>query len=295
MKSLISEFSYGFALTHELVLALGSLTAAPIFPSLIAEGKAGGGYDVKLEAPGLPMFLQFKRSDCLSRRNAREIAAGVALSVPYYRLEITGRADSRQHEMLLELDQAPNLVFYAAPMFHKKTEFDSAFLARTVRQRSFYVRPGTIGSFTDDEAHHLSFDGTQFVVMSKPRVIEGYGAAELEGVLMERLAAEKRPLHQIITAALDKAEAARIRSRERFGHGSRKYPDVEEESVLVADDDGGASALEDFRKRQEEAIKPVPQLPVPVDPQAAALQRLADIGLREFNAQLYVVQAKESA
>jgi len=43
----ISEFSYGFALTHELIALAGEpLRAAPIFPSLIEEGRAGGGYDV---------------------------------------------------------------------------------------------------------------------------------------------------------------------------------------------------------------------------------------------------------
>lgn len=37
----ISEFSYGFALTNELV-SWSKLTAASIFPSLIEEGKKGG-------------------------------------------------------------------------------------------------------------------------------------------------------------------------------------------------------------------------------------------------------------
>jgi len=67
----ISEFSYGFALTHELIALAGEpLRAAPIFPSLIEEGRAGGGYDVHLDVPGFPLFLQFKRSDCMVRRSA---------------------------------------------------------------------------------------------------------------------------------------------------------------------------------------------------------------------------------
>jgi len=48
------------------------LSAAPIFPSLIEEGKAGGGYDVKLDWPFAPLYLQFKRSECMTRRSARE-------------------------------------------------------------------------------------------------------------------------------------------------------------------------------------------------------------------------------
>src|SRR4051794_37173385 len=70
----ISEFSYGFALTNELV-GWTALKAAPMFPSLIEEGKKGGGYDVKLDAPGKPLYLQFKRAHCMTRRSAREISS----------------------------------------------------------------------------------------------------------------------------------------------------------------------------------------------------------------------------
>jgi len=48
MKPQISEFSYGYALTDELIHWHGTnLTAAPIFPSLYQEGQVGGvGGDV---------------------------------------------------------------------------------------------------------------------------------------------------------------------------------------------------------------------------------------------------------
>ena len=47
MRSQISEFSYGYALTEKLVNRTGDLIgAAPLFPSLREEGKAGNGYDV---------------------------------------------------------------------------------------------------------------------------------------------------------------------------------------------------------------------------------------------------------
>ena len=107
MKPEISEFSYGFALTNELV-GWVALSAAPVFPSLIEEGKAGGGYDVKLDRPGVPLFLQFKRSHCMVRRTAKEhqavVALGGTLNVPYYRFPITEATTSDQHELLLALD-----------------------------------------------------------------------------------------------------------------------------------------------------------------------------------------------
>ena len=63
MDSEFTEFSYGFAVTHELVLqGSGNIFAAPEFPSLIREGQVGGGYDVKLNF-GTFLFLQFKLSE----------------------------------------------------------------------------------------------------------------------------------------------------------------------------------------------------------------------------------------
>lgn len=69
MKPDISEFSYGFALTNELIDRYRLRSAgAPEFPSPYKEGKSGG-YDVKLV--GIPVFLQFKVSDCMVKRKKR--------------------------------------------------------------------------------------------------------------------------------------------------------------------------------------------------------------------------------
>lgn len=285
MRSLISEFSYGFALTHELVLSLGSLVAAPVFPSLIEEGKAGGGYDVKLEAPGLPLFLQFKRSERLTRGTAREIKAGAPLTLPYHRVALTARRDSDQHDMLIELDQAPNVVFYAAPMFHQKEEFDEAFLDGEVRARSFFVSPAAIGVFADDGAHHLSFDGTTCVVMSKPKVVPSYGARELASLLLERLQADKRPLRAVVDAAIASAEGARERMRQIL----RARGDLDYFSIPLVEARDSSSGVEAFVRRQLAALPPL-VTPSAKDPEMDPLRRLADIGLREFNAQLYVIQ-----
>lgn len=81
MKPLLSEFSYGYALTEELASGtFGPLTGAPIFPSLLAEGALG--YDIAMPFHGAPLFLQFKLSDKLVRNTAGEVAY---LGVPYYR------------------------------------------------------------------------------------------------------------------------------------------------------------------------------------------------------------------
>ena len=86
MRPNISEFSYGFAITSELVQAPGAVTAAPVFPSLRAEGQPGGGWDVRLDRPGVPRFLQFKPCDQMTRGTCREALEG--FNVPCYRMHL---------------------------------------------------------------------------------------------------------------------------------------------------------------------------------------------------------------
>jgi len=145
MKSLISEFSYGFALTNEIV-GWQQLDTAPIFPSLIQEGQAGGGYDLHLDYPGLPVFLQFKRSDCMKGGNAREYQLIQNLRRPYHRFEITDASTSEQHRMLIDLEDNTNIVLYAAPRFHTPEQFNQAWQHQTVSSRSIFVSPNEIGN-----------------------------------------------------------------------------------------------------------------------------------------------------
>src|SRR5215472_9386227 len=101
MKPNISEFSYGYAVVDELIHWLGTpVKAAPVFPSLYQEGQDGGGWDVKLDRGGIPLFLQFKRSDGMKARSATEWR-NESYSNPYYRMYLRKRNHSIKHEMLL--------------------------------------------------------------------------------------------------------------------------------------------------------------------------------------------------
>jgi len=249
----ISEFSYGFALTHELIgLAGVPLRAAPIFPSLIEEGKAGGGYDVNLDIPGFPLFLQFKRSDCMVSRNAKEIQQGCNFNLPFYRLKITERSRSAQHDMLLELDNGKNEVFYAAPRFRTVTELNAAYLAAAVSHRSFYMRPRDIGRL-DDDAHHVAFDETRYRLCSEPREVKGIRGDAFPAILRERRIADDRPLR---SGPLDDV----LSHVERLLHDRSLPTDIA--------DGGWPGKDEGLRK----------------------LRRLADFSLRYFGTQLFIVQ-----
>ncbi len=124
----ISEFSYGYALTEELIKGFGkSITSAPVFPSLYQEGKTGGGWDVKLDKGGIPLFLQFKLSHFMKNANANERKNGT-FSSPYYRMHIRPITHSKQHELLLDLENTGNVVYYSAPGFHEPDELNDAYL-----------------------------------------------------------------------------------------------------------------------------------------------------------------------
>jgi hypothetical protein len=169
MKPNISEFSYGYALTSELVDQFGLKRAgAPYFPSLKAEGKSGG-FDVQL--PGLPVFLQFKLSDILTTKNAKD---QVTLGLPYYRFHLRALKYSKQHDHLLTLEQCGNLVYYVAPRFHEPRELNGAFTSTRVLVQSAFLAPSAIGALPDQDAHSVSFaaSSTKAVLRSAPRELE---------------------------------------------------------------------------------------------------------------------------
>ncbi len=198
--------------------------------------------------------MQSKRSDCMVRSNTRELLYGANLNVPYHRFPITARARSDQHDMLVELDNgAACEVFYAAPRFHEVGELNDAYLAKSVANRSFYIRPRDIGLFPDDDAHHVAFDGTRHYICSEPREVKAVRGRAVFDELRNRLQTDDRPLRAgIIARAIGAAE--RSISRRKLQPRTR---------------DG------DDRGKDDEKME---------------LQRLADLSLRFFGAQLFVVQ-----
>jgi len=153
MKPDISEFSYGFALTSELVDRYGIRPAgAPIFPNLQQEGQSGGGYDV--EIPAIAVFLQFKLSHRMERQSALHAAT---IGVPHYRFELRPLKHSDQHNLLLELEAADNEVYYVAPEFHQAPELNARFAARTVAANTAFFSPSDIGQLADEGEHFVAF------------------------------------------------------------------------------------------------------------------------------------------
>jgi len=156
MKPDISEFSYGYAATEELVTAHKALVVgAPTFPSLYEEGTKGG-YDVQIPLTGSPVFLQFKLADFLSKKSAKEFKSGL-MDLPYYRMHLRPLKHSNQHKLLLDLEAEGEMVFYIAPRFHLPHDLNFHYLSRTVINHSAAFRPADIGELPDGDEHYVIF------------------------------------------------------------------------------------------------------------------------------------------
>ena len=207
MNPEISEFSYGYAITEELIhVHVTPITAAPVFPTLYQEGQIGGGYDVEIRGPAVPLFIQFKLCHCLTTRNAALVKTG-DLTIPYYRMNLMPRRHSRQHQLLLDLESAGNDVYYCAPGFYEKREFDNAYRNQQVCNRSIWLMPSNIGSLPDQDDHYVAFkqptDG-YFYFCSDPREI----TASIDfGAVYKRLV---RKLVSISDGQMPKVDFAKI-------------------------------------------------------------------------------------
>lgn len=200
MRPDFSEFSYGYAVTEELVAASkAKLVAAPLFPSLYEEGKVGGGYDVKIPMKGMPVFLQFKLSDCLERKNAKEYPAPIA-KLPYYRMHLRPRNHSDQHQLLIDLESLGETVFYIAPEFHLPNDLNKFYLSKTVASNSVAISPLDIGPLVDDDEHYIVFErGTSIGYLCSDNPIEIRKTPIKEGLinLVRSRNAEPRKLGEV--------------------------------------------------------------------------------------------------
>lgn len=183
MEPTLTEFSYGFCVTQELANSANGVKAAPYFPSLLMEGKPGGGFDVKI---GSALFMQFKLSDELKRRSAYETKINL-LEPPFFRFWIHRRNRSNQHKLLIDLENIPgNQVYYIAPLFSTVAKLDEAYASKNVVNQSAMFSPSEIGQLPDDDYHRISFKPNTGLgwFLSEPHKVRRYSKeAILEGAL----------------------------------------------------------------------------------------------------------------
>ena len=196
----------------------------------------------------------------MTRRTCRE-AQRAGFNVPCYRMYLRPPRLSRQHEMLLDLEATDQEVYYAAPMFHQPEELNDAFLQRSVRARSIWIRPTDIGRLAEDGDHHVSFKpGSPWMVFSKPRPIEA-----------------KREFEDVETQLM-------IRLRER-GTTDLSVERLEGLADVIA---GIANKRHNISQQQRDILR---ESAIP----AAPLQRVAYYASVFLESQLFVVQERRAA
>ena len=159
MRAQFSEFSYGFAFTHELVNHLPGITVAPQFPSLVAEGKAG--YDMSVPILGVPMFFQYKLSEFLEGRAAKYWRNHGG---SHFRFGATSPRKSPQHNLLKDLADSGKLVLYVAPGFYGLHDFNSAYRQNRISASSVCVPVRKLRRLGIDEYLHVTFTNCSNVI-----------------------------------------------------------------------------------------------------------------------------------
>ena len=175
MKLDYTEFSFGYAFTENLIRSTSSgASNAPVFPNLRQEARAG--YDVHINLPGFPLYLQYKLPDLMVRNTAKEIMRYNLpdLWPPYFRMCLMERNQSNQHEALIELEKSfPGSVYYVAPCMTNVDHFNDMYISANVHQSSVFFSPREIGPLPDDEKHVIVYrNGMSFAwLCSEPREI----------------------------------------------------------------------------------------------------------------------------
>ena len=189
MKLGYTEFSFGYAFTENLIRSASTSPAgAPFFPNLIQEGKIG--YDVHIDLPGCPLYLQYKLPDLMVRDTAAEVSKYFlqGISTPFFRMQLMKRAVSRQHDLLIGLENRhPNSVYYATPALRSYQSFNAAYNSATVHLQSVLFSPNDIGPLPDDNPHVVSYrNGLSYAwFCSKPREIRAFKFEDIAGQLGE--------------------------------------------------------------------------------------------------------------
>jgi hypothetical protein len=214
-----SEFSYGYALTDNILHSgLPCTPHAPVFPSLYAEGSAGGGYDVKIPAHPVPVFLQFKIPQVM-RRASSKMPNG--FSPPYRRMHLRTKRPN-QHRLLRQLEDGGNVVYYTTPDFWETADLDDFFWNQRVQFESWYVSPSAIGAL-NSRPHHIAYERGNPVGWrcSDPERLEGRYDAEHFGSAIGRAVREAPPrdateFFQTLSAQIRELTRRRIREAPEF-------------------------------------------------------------------------------
>lgn len=154
MDPQFSEFQFTYGLTRELenkYLHYG----APYIPTQSIENRFP--IDVKLPPNNTrvaPLLLQYKRSKGLTQANAGEWSD---FQQEYYRFKIYPPEKSDQHNKLVELANAMDSVYYAAPGFYRNAEYRTHARNSQLAQNTAFILPESCPKIFPGESHSIAY------------------------------------------------------------------------------------------------------------------------------------------
>ncbi|TAL32093.1 MAG: hypothetical protein EPN98_14890 [Phenylobacterium sp.] len=211
----LSEFSYGFGATREAEAALRSVgvTATPFLPSLIHEKVLG--FDVAFDRPGAVLMLQFKLGQQMKRyRSVPPGKPGPPVSSPFWRFHLDTTED--QFRLLVDAEQRGAEAYYVAPRFSDWQEYEDAYQAGAVLDRSLMVRPSDIERELTARSqpagrHRVVYDLTSRYICSEPIPLEEVRTDGMVAKVFQDLRVKPRSLGDLVSVLSEVRTADRAR------------------------------------------------------------------------------------
>lgn len=152
-----SEFTLGYGVTRYFEELFGARRVLPNFPTQNEE--ADGGYDVDILAHGVPLFIQFKRSEIMTRRSATEYKQHPAdWEMPIFRMHLHGHNEFRQHYLLQGLEDDGNTAVYITSQVRNKALLNQYYEGNRILDASRIFLPSEIVLPNVHQRHHVSFN-----------------------------------------------------------------------------------------------------------------------------------------
>lgn len=264
-----SEFTFGYAIVRQIEEVLGGRTIAPSFPTPHEE--AGKGYDVSILNSGIPLFIQFKRSEVMRNRSCREYKDEKAyLEFPIFRMHLHKSNAFKQHFLMQDLESSGNVAVYCTSAVEDKDELDALYGAGRIFAASTWFSPQEIKLPSLDEPHHVSFsrnDKTAWIYSNAGTPIVR-ASLSLEDVLTNLRQRREVPLEvqldrlRRLVDDFDKlgSESMASRQRDRHGYTSREpggQADADNWLVPYIPYPLEASELREERRRRTRSIESV--------------------------------------
>lgn len=267
----LSEFSYGYGVTREVeaLLAATGIRTVPFLPSLLQEAEIG--FDVGFSGRGVPLLLQFKLGQSLTRFVRSDVTQPPpVLDRPFYRFSLNTAEPDGQYETLLRAEMDGAEVYYVAPRFVDWSDYLSAYELGQVLDRSVMVTPreirdALVQAESPDGRHRVVYDDANVHICSEPGVIEEVRPNQLAHNVVMRVREKKEMLGDVVRrlhAGLDNRAAIRreqpagkaIRNGQRDGAYRRELSDHSDPERAARAGAQRAARLERLRARSRSEL-----------------------------------------